>query len=114
MAAAMAEAASQHGVPSLTGAALHCQGLAENDATALVAAAASCAGGSRPLELAQASEDAGAAFARQGEADRARHLLEQAAAIYERLRAARDLARAEATMRKAGIRRGRRGSRSGR
>jgi DNA-binding CsgD family transcriptional regulator/tetratricopeptide (TPR) repeat protein len=112
VAAAMAEAASQHSVPSLTSAALHCQGLAENDATALAAAAASCARGSRPLELAQASEDAGAAFARQGEADQARHLLEQAAAIYERLRAARDLARAEATMRKAGIRRGSRGSRS--
>jgi len=106
VAAAIAEAASQRGVPSLTGAALHCQGLAENDATALVAAAASCARGSRPLEVAQASEDAGAAFARQGEADQARHLLEQAAAIYERLGAGRDLARAEATMRKAGMRRG--------
>lgn len=112
VAAAMAEVASQHGVPSLTRAALHCQGLAENDAAALSAAAAACAHGSRPLELAQASEDAGAAFARLGEADQARQLLEQAAAIYERLRAARDLARAEATMRKAGIRRGRRGSRS--
>ena len=67
--------------------------------------------GSRPLELALACEDAGAAFARQGDVDRARPLLDQAIAIYERLDAARDLARAEAALREAGIRRGRRGTR---
>jgi DNA-binding CsgD family transcriptional regulator len=43
--------------------------------------------------------------------DRARPLLEQAVEIYERLDAARDLARAEAVQRAAGIRRGRRGTR---
>lgn len=65
VAAAMAEVANRHRLPSLTGAALYCQGLAEHDAMALSAAAAACARGSRPLELAQAAEDAGAAFARR-------------------------------------------------
>ena len=38
-------------------------------------------------------------------------LIDQAVGIYERLGAARDLARAEAALREAGIRRGRRGTR---
>ena len=52
-----------------------------------------------------------AAFAQQGIVDQARPLLEQAIEIYERLGATRDLARAEAVLRQAGIRRGRRGPR---
>jgi DNA-binding CsgD family transcriptional regulator len=43
--------------------------------------------------------------------DQAHPLLEQAIELYERLSAARDLARAEAVLRQAGIRRGRRGPR---
>jgi DNA-binding CsgD family transcriptional regulator len=43
--------------------------------------------------------------------DRARPLLEEALAIYEHLGADRDLARAEAVLREAGIRRGTRGRR---
>ena len=77
----------------------------------LPAAAQAYAGGQRPLALAQAAEDAGAALARHGEAGQARPLLEQAAGIYGRLDAARDLARTEAVLREAGIRRGRRGAR---
>jgi DNA-binding CsgD family transcriptional regulator len=111
VAAAMTEIAEQQEVPPLTGAALHCHGLAEDDAGILHAAAVACAHGSRPLELAQASEDAGAAFARHGNAGQARPLLEQATGIYERLGADRDLGRAEAVLRAAGIRRGRRGTR---
>ena len=110
--AAVTEVASGNEVPWMTGAALRCQGLIEDDAEILQAAAVACARGSRPLQLALASEDAGAAFARQGRPDRARPLLDQAIGIYERLGAARDLARAEAVLRKAGIRRGRRGTRS--
>ena len=109
--AAVTEVASGNEVPWMTGAALRCQGLVEDDAEILQAAAVACARGSRPLQLALASEDAGAAFARQGRLDRARPLLDQALGIYERLGAARDLARAEATLREAGIRRGRRGTR---
>ena len=109
--AAVTEVAARNEVPWMTGAALRCQGLIEDDAEILQAAAVACAGGSRPLGLALACEDAGAAFARQGRVDRARPLLDQALGIYERLGAARDLARAEATLREAGIRRGRRGTR---
>ena len=63
--------------------------------------------GSRPLELALTCEDAGAAFAAQGNVDRAWQLLDQAITIFERLDAARDLARAEAALRQMGVRRGR-------
>jgi predicted ATPase len=41
-----------------------------------------------------------------GRLDHARGLLDRAAVIYERLEAARDLARTEATMRQLGVRRG--------
>ena len=109
--AAVTEVAARNEVPWMTGAALRCRGLIEDDAEVLQAAAVACAGGSRPLGLALACEDAGAAFARQGRLDRARPLLDQALGIYEQLGAARDLARAEATLREAGIRRGRRGTR---
>jgi DNA-binding CsgD family transcriptional regulator len=95
----------------MTGAALHCQGLVEDDAEILQAAAAAYARGSRPLGLALACHDAGAVFARNGHAGRVRPLLDQAIGIYERLGAARDLARAEATLRQIGISRGRRGAR---
>jgi DNA-binding CsgD family transcriptional regulator len=112
VAAAVAEMADRTRAPALTGAALRCQGLVEDDPSVLLAAAEAYAGGQRPLELALAAEDAGTAFARRGDAARARPLLEQALEIYERLDAARDLARAEAVLREAGIRRGRRGPRS--
>jgi len=112
VAAAVTEIARQNEVSSLTGAALHCQGLAENDAEILQAAADAYRHGPRPLELARACEDAGAAFSRLGDAARAGPLLEQAVTIYQRLEAARDLSRTEALLRAAGIRRGRHGPRS--
>jgi DNA-binding CsgD family transcriptional regulator len=108
VAAAVTGVASRNEVPWITGAALRCQGLAANDAGILQAAADACARGSRPLELALTCEDAGAACARQGNMDRAGQLLDQAITIYERLDAARDLARAEAALRQMGVRRGRR------
>ena len=110
--AAVAEVASSTDVAWMMGEALRCQGLVGDDAEILQAAADAHARGSRPLGLALACEDAGSALARQGHAERARRLLDQAAGIYERLGAARDLARAEAALREAGIRRGRRGPRS--
>ena len=115
VAAAVAELADENlGVSSLAGAALRCRGLAEDDAEILHAAAAAYAQGPRQLELALASEDAGTAFARQGMTGQARPLLDQAIEIYDRLDAARDLARAEAVLRATGIHRGRRGTRAGR
>ena len=107
VAAAVTGVASRNQVPWITGAALRCQGMAADDADILDAAVSACARGPRPLELALACEDAGAAFARRGNAARAGQLLGQAITIYERLDAARDLARAEATLRQMGIRRSR-------
>jgi DNA-binding CsgD family transcriptional regulator len=54
---------------------------------------------------------AAVAFVQQGNLGRARPLLEQAMAIYERLGADRDRVRANAVLRHAGIRRGVRGPR---
>jgi len=111
VAAAVGDVASRNDLPWLRGAALRCQGLAEGDVDALVAAADAYAGASRPLELALASEDAATALVKQGDIRRARPLLDQTIAIYERLDAARDLARANAVLRLAGVRRGVRGPR---
>ena len=108
VAAAVTDVASRNEVPWITGAALHCQGLADDDAEILQAAVSAYARGSRPLQLALTCEDAGTAFARQGNVACACQLLHQAIAIYERLDAARDLARAEAILRGTGVRRGRR------
>ena len=109
--AAVAEVASRNEVPWMTGAALCCRGLIEDDAEILHEAARAYANGSRPHGLALACEEAGVAWIRHGHTDRACPLLDQAIGIYERLDAARDLARAEAALREAGIRRGRRISR---
>jgi DNA-binding CsgD family transcriptional regulator len=108
VAAAVTGVASCNEVPWITGAALRCQGLAENDAGILDAAVSACARGSHPLELALTCEDASAAFARRGNVDRVGQLLDRAITIYERLDAARDLARAEAALRQIGVRRGHR------
>ena len=108
VAAAVSGVASRNQVLWIAGAALRCQGLAENDAGLLQAAVDAYARGSHPLELALTCEDAGAAFARRGDTARAGQLLDQAITIYERLGAARDLARAEAALRRMGVRRGRR------
>jgi DNA-binding CsgD family transcriptional regulator/tetratricopeptide (TPR) repeat protein len=108
VAAAVTGVASRNEVPWIAGAALRCQGLAADDAGILQAAVDAYARGSRPLELALTCEDAGVAVARGGDVDRAGQLLDQAITIFERLGAARDLARAEAILRGIGVRRGRR------
>lgn len=110
--AAVAQLAAGNNLPSLTGAALRCQGLVDGDPEILSAAVDAYACSARLLERAQACEDAGAAFARQRRVDRARPLLRDALEAYERLDAARDVARTEAGLRAAGIRPGRRGQRS--
>jgi hypothetical protein len=111
VAAAVAEVADRNAVPWITGAALRCRGLAAGDPGTLRAAVDAYAAGSRPLELALAAEDAGAALARAGDAAAATALLERALAGYERLDAARPAARAEAALRRLGVRRGARGPR---
>jgi tetratricopeptide repeat protein len=76
VAATVTGVASGNEVPWITGAALRCQGLADNDADTLHAAVDACAHGPRPVELALTCEDAGAAFARQGDVARAGQLLD--------------------------------------
>jgi DNA-binding CsgD family transcriptional regulator len=112
VAATVSGMAHRNQVPWIAGAVLRCQGLAEDDPGLLQAAVDAYARGSHPLELALTCEDAGAAFARRGDTAGVGQLLDQATAIYERLGAARDLARAEAALRQLGVRRGRRVTRS--
>jgi DNA-binding CsgD family transcriptional regulator len=111
VAAAVAQVAAANDVATLAGAALRCRGLAAGDPGLLCAAVDAYAKGPRPFDLAVAAEDAGAALARRGDAAAAAPLLGQALAGYERLDAARGVARAEASLRGLGIRRGRRGTR---
>jgi hypothetical protein len=99
------------GVATLTGGALRCRGLLEASPEALVQAVAAHRGGPRPLELALACEDAAWVLGRMGRAGEARQLFEEAVGLYERLEAARDLARAAGRLRAFGIRSGRRGPR---
>jgi DNA-binding CsgD family transcriptional regulator len=111
-ASAVADVASRNDVSWLRGAALQCQGLAAEDVGLLDAAVEAFTRGTRPLDLALASEDAATAFVKRGDAEESRRLLGQAISIYERLGATRDLARADAVLRQAGIRRGIRGARN--
>ena len=109
--ASVAEVAAGNSVAWMTGEALRCQGLTDDDPEILQAAVDAHARGSRPQGLALACEDAGRVFVRHGHAGRARPLLDRAAGIYQQLGATRDLARTQATLREAGIRHGRRGTR---
>ena len=111
VAVAVAEVAAHNDVPSIAGAALRCRGLVDDDPEALAAAVDAYGRGPRPLELALAAEDAGAAAARRGRPEAAAPLLQRALELHERLDAARGAARVEAGLRSLGIRRGRRGPR---
>jgi DNA-binding CsgD family transcriptional regulator len=110
VAAAVTALAAGNEVVTLTATAMRCRGLAENDPDLLGAAALLMGSGPRPLEHALSCEDAGTAFVRHGDFAQGRPLLEDALKVYERLDATRDIGRAEATLREAGVRRGRRAS----
>jgi DNA-binding CsgD family transcriptional regulator len=109
--AAVGEVAAANDVAWLTGAALRCRGLAHDDAETLLAAVDAYAASRRPLELALTCEEAATDCARQGQTGQACGLLEQAAATCERLGAIRDLARADAALRRLGVRHRRQGTR---
>jgi DNA-binding CsgD family transcriptional regulator len=94
------------GVAWVAGAALRCAGTAAGDVEQLLQAVAVYRDGPRPLERAQACEDAGQLLFREGELDAGRALFEEAQALYARLHAARDLRRVRASMRAAGLRQG--------
>ena len=93
VAVAVAEVAAHNDVPSIAGAALRCRGLVDDDPEALAAAVDAYGRGPRPLELALAAEDAGAAAARRGRPEAAAPLLQRALELHERLDAARGAAR---------------------
>ena len=103
--------AARMATASAQAAALRCRGLAEADPYLLEHAVATARRSSRPLPLAAACEEAATVFYRVEQRAQAVPLLEEAVGGYESLGAARDVARAEATLRAMGIRRGRRGSR---
>ncbi len=105
VAAEVTRLAAQSPVPSITAVALRCQGLATGDPAQLLASVNAYSASPRRLEAALAHEDAGTALLHRGSAGEARPLLDEALRIFEHLEAQRDLARVEATLRAAGIRR---------
>ena len=107
----LADLAGANDVRSLDGLVLRCRGLLEDDPELLDAAVDAYAASPRVVERAVAQEDAGAARLRRGDHDRGRALVEQALEVYEARSMDRDVARAVAVLRSAGIRRGRRVSR---
>ena len=108
---AVAAVAFGNDVPSITGAALRCRGLLTDDAEVLNQALDAYASSPRRLEIALTCEETADLTARQGDATGARSLLERAAGLYEGLDATRGLLRVDATLRRLGVRRGRRGPR---
>ena len=106
--AGLTELAAASDVRSLDGLVLRCRGLLEDDPALLDAAVDAYAESPRVVERATAQEDAGAAHLRRGDVERGRALVEQALEGYQARSMHRDLARAEAVLRSAGIRRGRR------
>ena len=75
---AVAGVAAGNDLAWMTGEALRCRGLTDDDPEALQASVAAHARGSRPFWLAMACEDAGSCLARHGQAERARPLLDRA------------------------------------
>ncbi|MFJ9778857.1 AAA family ATPase [Amycolatopsis sp. NPDC101161] len=85
---------------------LHCRGMTERDAAALLRAADGYRDAGRPLPRAQALEAAAAAFAEAGDRGSARAAFTHALGLFEGLGAQRDVARLRARFRALGIRRG--------
>ncbi|GAB4048429.1 helix-turn-helix transcriptional regulator [Catellatospora paridis] len=96
---------------SLTATALLCRGLAEGDADLLLAAVESYRACGWRLYEAQAAEDAAVALAARGDLDPARAALARALDLYTAMDASRDIFRADARLRRLGVRRGRQGPR---
>lgn len=107
-------AAGEPQLGSLLALALRCRALVDGgrgEAEALLGAYRCYAPGVRPHERAMAGEDAAVALAASGRTDDARSVAEQAIELFESLGAVRDVARASARLRAAGVRRGSRSSR---
>jgi DNA-binding CsgD family transcriptional regulator len=106
----MDAAATLNPASSWRGAALLSRGLALRDRSALVGSIDAYRESPRPLERASAMHQVGAALAATGNREGI-NLVEEAIDLYEGIDALGDVARAEATLRGLGIRRGRRGPR---
>jgi DNA-binding CsgD family transcriptional regulator len=98
-------------VPSVQSAALRCRGLLLLDGACMMEAVALARSSGRVLDHAGACEDAARVLADLGKTDEARDLLVEAIDVYESLDARAWAARAEAALRRLGIRRGTRGPR---
>ena len=103
-AASVADATAEP-LPSRTAAAEHCAGLLDADPSRLLAAADTYRGVGRPVQLAQALEDAAVMLAGHGDVPAARAAYAEAAGIYHGLGAEWDLLRAETRLRPYHIRR---------
>jgi DNA-binding CsgD family transcriptional regulator/tetratricopeptide (TPR) repeat protein len=95
-------------LPRIDGAAMLCRGLVDDDVDALVASVGAYRAVARPYELARACEATGASLGRGASQEDCIALFRESIEIYERLRATRDVARIEASLRALGVRRGRR------
>jgi DNA-binding CsgD family transcriptional regulator/tetratricopeptide (TPR) repeat protein len=104
-------AARNPSVSWVAGAALRARGAADDDLETLLRAVSVYRQGPRPLERAQACEDAGTASIQRGDLTGGRVLLEEAHAVYDSLHAQRDLRRVRASLRAAGVRGGQSGRR---
>jgi DNA-binding CsgD family transcriptional regulator len=108
---AVKELAAGAPTPSTQAVALWCRGLLAVDAGSLLESAEAFRSLGRPLEEALTREEAAVALAAAGRSDIARDSFIRAVSLYERLEATWDKRRAEARLRAAGFRLGRRGSR---
>ncbi|KOU26408.1 hypothetical protein ADK52_09410 [Streptomyces sp. WM6372] len=104
--------AEHSGAPYHLGDAHRCQGLIDQDPELILEAARRYREAPRPLSEAHAYTDAAEMLAVRGQLSDARLLLDQALAIYGRLDAAWDAARATSRLRAVSVSRGTRGPRS--
>jgi DNA-binding CsgD family transcriptional regulator len=91
-------------IASVTGAALRCRGLVEGDPDILLQAAVTYRRSPRWRERALTCEDTAVALAATGRRAEARLLAEESLEIYRSLDASRDILRAEARLRRTGLR----------
>ena len=92
--------------PFMQGQAMRCRALVEQDADLMLEAVESYRASPRPHELGAACEDAATLLAAQNRRDEAVPLWEEAVELYTRLGADREVARAVARLRAAGVKRG--------
>lgn len=98
-------AAAANDVSSAEGAALRCRGVIDNDVDILLRAVQAYEQSGHRFGRALVAEEVGSALIRLGSLDAAVNFFEDAISVYSHVGAVRDIARAEAILRSAGIRR---------